>query len=237
MEGKVKTYQETVLDREQRFAMRLGSQWVFGIVRNFEDIGPIVYNRIDSMAAGAITYQLDGGGAADFQALENTNQKDYFWEEDNDYLLHAFIGINPPDLRMWIRYPASLVRGNLSRIKATNFARETIGYIDGNEDGSPFDMPSAKSELMFPKFMDSNFGFYNPLPYIVTPKLKFQMRRYNVQYFNPTSPKQLNIINRMIKSELRAHWWTPGNHLYDYDISSKLNVEPVKINWVDKEVI
>lgn len=234
IEGKVKSYTETLLERGQKFAMKMGAFWVFGIVRDYEDVGPFVYDRINEMTTGDSQFSIGSGSDATYNRLRDSNNEDIFWEEDRGYMLHAFIGINPPDLRLFTRYPAPVIRGNLSEIKVAALNAEAKGFVDGNEDGSPFDLPTNRTELMIPMEIEIDFGLFNPLAYTVVPELKIFIRRYYVQYYTPNNQVQAKIIENIINGNLKCHWWSPGIDPFNYDIPSKIGVKGVKVNWMKR---
>jgi len=204
---------------------------VFGIVRDFEDVGPFVYNRLNQMATGASTWSIGSGSAQSYGSFVDSNNKDLFYEEDTGHMLHAFIGIAPPDLRMFVRYPAGIPRGNLSKIKQTTLNAEAKGYQDGNDGGSPFDLPTSRLELMLPKEIEVEFGLYNPLPYTITPQFNIVMRRYRVSYYNPEVKEDRVTIQNIIDGVTRARWWSPHVQKFDYDALDKLGISAIEIKW------
>lgn len=236
IQGKVKSFQEALLSRGQKYALKLGSAWVFGTVKDFEDIGPFFYNRINQMTTGASTFSIGSGSAASFQNLKDSNNFDIFWEKEADKLLHSFVGINPPDLRMFLQYPSPVIRGNLSEIKQSVLNAEAKGFTNGDEDGSPFDLPTVKTELMIPREMNVQVGLYNPLGDTVVPNLKIFTRRYEVHYYDQEVQSELKIIKNIINGNLPAHWWSAGLDPFSYDIRQKLGIKGIEIDWSGKGV-
>jgi hypothetical protein len=234
IEGKVISYADTLLKRGQKFAMKLGTLWVFGIVRDYEDVGPFVYDRINEMKSGASQFSIGSGSDADYNRLRDSNNEDIFWEEDEGFILHAFIGIDPPDLRLFTRYPSPVIRGNLSKIKVTGINAEAKGYVDGNVDGSPFDLPTNRTELLIPTELEVDFGLYNPLGRSVVPALKIFIRRYQVQFYDPENKVQSEIIKNIINGNFKCHWWSPGIDPFNYDIESNLGIKGVEVDWMGK---
>jgi len=232
VETHVESYMDAALKRGQRFAIKVGGgRWVFGIVRDYEDVGPFVYYRINSMLTGASTFSIGAGAADTYNRLRDSNNYDIFWEEAKDFLLQTFMGITPPDVRLFVRYPAGIPVGSLNKIKATVINAEAKGYIDGNEWGSPFEVPTSRLELMFPKEVEVDFGLFNPTGVTLTPQLSMFIRRLKVTYYDKNNQTDLKIIQNIIDGNLKARWWSPSVQVFEYDCKEKLGVESVEVKW------
>ena len=96
---------------------------------------------------------------------------------EKSHLYQVFVGIDPPQLRMFLAMPPEKGQKNID-ILSWSQAYPSFGWIDGFT--SPFNAPSPVSEIIIPPEMDVAFGFANPLPYAVHPLLMFVINRLRV---------------------------------------------------------
>lgn len=188
------SYKEMLLERGHVFSVRLDKGWIFAKVKDFEDV-PVKYNRIDPMAAGATTFSINGGTAAGFNPLTNSDNNELLYDFDPDVFLQVFFGIAPDtDCRVFRRIPSPTPRGNLSRTKVTALGPNAIGYLDGIM--TPYDDPEDCSMMILPPKINVDFGIYNRGAGLIVPQLNFWIRRI--------APNIIDIDNSVGKALVEA---------------------------------
>lgn len=228
---RIPTYLENNLLRKQNFGLKFAQGWVFGKVIDFEDVHmifdnyPVLPGFTSTTIVPPKTQPDQWNEWKDIQANEAI-----FYEWDSGMMLQAFIGIHPSDCRLWKRFPSPVPRGNLSKIKVASIGANTIGWIDGHHNGSPFSMPSALTEMLIPKELTMiEWAVYNPLPIAIAPKFRINIRRHNVKYYDPSKKSDMDKINDMWSGKMAWKPWSPGVDSWAYDTSKQLGVNPVML--------
>ena len=239
IEKRVPTYLECFLQRRQNFGMRTSQGMVFGKTRELEDVPNIIFSRYDPIPAASLATKMDAGVTTftDYHKWDWQNEQgdDIFYEWDSDKIIQAFIGITPAPARLFRRIPTPIPRGNLSRIKISSYTVDTIGFIDGHEAGSPYDMPTVHSEMLIPKEFFVDFAVFNPLAVPITPTFKIVARRFQVKWYDYANKIDREVIKSMWLGKIPWKPWSPGIESMDYDIQGKLNIAPVPITQLDED--
>jgi hypothetical protein len=225
----IPTYLESNLLRRQHFGLKLADGWVFGKVIDFEDV-QFIFDQYPTLAPLSSTAIVPPKTVTDewneWKLMPNNEA--IFYEWDSERLLQAFIGIHPAPCRLWKRFPSPVPRGSLSKIKVTSIGINTVGWIDGHQSGSPFDMPSALTEMLIPKEVSQiEWAVFNPLPINIAPKFKLNIRRHQVKYYNPEKQAERDTIDAMWSGKIAWKPWSPGLDPWSYDTSKQIGVNPV----------
>jgi len=229
---KVPTYLESNLLRRQLFGLKFAGGWAFGKSIDFEDVG-LIFDQYPVLAPLTSTAIVPPKVATDewneWKLMPNNEALFYEW--DSERMLQAYIGIYPADLRLWKRFPSPVPRGNLSKIKVTSIGINTVGWIDGHLHGSPFNMPSALTEMLIPKEVAQiEWAVFNPLGINMAPKFNIKIRRHQVKYFDPGKKDDMDTINAMWNGKIPWKPWSPGLDAWAYDTDKQLGVNLVNFD-------
>lgn len=233
-----KSYQEALLQRGHNLGLELERGWIFCIVRALEDSRKELID-VDGMAAAAGTHGLRIGGtnavtAKQFLEWTNVDNNSVFFHKDPDIVLQRFIGISPPRLRWWEKFPQDQLRGKFHGdiTVGGSFDDESVGYVDGlSRSGSPLMEPTTLTEAFIPKDVHIEEGLYNPELYLVNPKFFIAVRRLQVHWLDSTVPKDRVLIEGIMSGKERKVLWSPGIAPWEYDAKAKLGIVPTE--WVE----
>lgn len=229
MDRYPENYMSALLQRNHNLAYKLPEGYIFLRVLDYED-SQYYFQQYDTVAAQSASSSIAGGPTADWHRWDPWGGTNYDLLEEREcgYILQAFVGIDPPTLRWWKRFPSPIPRGSLDRIKITGLDDTQPGYLDGMPWGSPYDMPTALSELIIPtNFPAIEFGIYNMETFPVTPKFRIPIRRLQVKALEPDKPGDKQLINEMIQFKRPCKVWSPGVGGYQYNARQNFGVCPV----------
>lgn len=207
---------------------------VFGRVKKYIDV-PVFANRYGALAARTSSVAYAGGSATAWNTWTNADNFDIFREKETDKILQAHIGIWPMNLRLWKQIPASQARGNLSEIILDEPALiDTPGWIDGSPYGSPYALPSRRTEVIAPREFPVRFMIFNPSREAVMPQFIVHLRRCEVKWYDPDDPKDLEMIKQFSKFLMTnkgepVHYYSPGIVPFSYGVEQNLNIKGVGI--------
>jgi hypothetical protein len=157
----------------------------------------------------------------------NSNNQHLFRERDKDKILQAFIGIYPPRLRLFKRFPDPIVRGNLYEIKVPAVVTAASGgYISG--EMSPYEAPTTMTEIIVPPELLVSWGVFNPEAVAVYPRFQIIMRRLQIRYFKMNNTKDKQEIEKIVNGA-RCKKWSPGIEPFEYDVADRIGAD--LIDW------
>jgi len=206
---------------------------VFGKVLKYDEVPSVFVNQYAALPTRTSVVAFAGGDASAWNQWVNANGADLFRETETNYILQCHVGIWPDPLRLWRQYPAGQTRGQLSQISVEVPAViGTRGYINGGPTwGSPYDMPSRRSEILIPKEMPIEHMIFNPTRVTVMPQMIIHMRRCYVRWYDERIAKDKQVIESFANFLLNnkgdpVHYWSPGTLPYDYGALQELYVPP-----------
>jgi hypothetical protein len=234
----IPTYMEQLLPRRYNYGIKVANGWVWGKTNEYEDIPNIIMSRYDQITANSLAATMDNTATAIPQGYTQwkalTENEDYFYEYESDKILQAFIGIHPSPARLFRRIPSPLPRGNLSRIKVPGVPVNTsIGFVDGKQAGSPFDVPTVLTEMLLPRYTIVDFAVFNPLAVPITPIFNIVIRRHKVKWYNPEKKEDKDKIMEMWTGKRPWKPWSPGIDPMIYDAEGNLNVKPIDLDTLE----
>ena len=234
--SKPDSYLDVLLQRHHNVAYALPTQgnapgYLFLKVVDYEDsiVAYNEYNVLTTESASATIGSATTGTDWNRWKLNSNSTYDIFKESMAGFMIQAFIGIDPPSLKLWKQFPAGITRGNLDQTKITALNDDAPGFLTGEEWGSPFDMPSALSEMLIPSnFQELMFGVYNPENISVMPRFKVPMRRMKMQAYKPReSPEDKNTVNDIISGKRACKVFSPGMDGFQYNTKEQYGVDPI----------
>lgn len=132
-------------------------------------------SNVKPFSLGAVA--ATGNLASGWDEITDASTRSYLMPPKNDWIYHAFYGINKPKARIYFQYPTRADRWNLTAVQRT--VTGAVGYLDG--EMSPYEGPfSVKSEIFTIKELYPAFECYNPLPDAMdNVMLNFDIMRYS----------------------------------------------------------
>lgn len=223
-------YLSALLQRNHNISYKFPNGYLFFKVIDYED-AIIDYNQYNVIPKQSSTVAIGTGSAKTWNAwnLNDSLTYDIFKETMSGFMLQAFIGINIPDLKLWKQFPAPTPRGNLDQTKITTLDDSAPGYISGDDNSSPYDAPTALSEMLIPcNFPQLQFGIYNVSTVPVMPRFRVIIRRMQVRAYDPRNPMDKNTINDIISGRRMCKVFSPGLDGYQYAAQTEYGVAPMK---------
>ena len=221
----IQTYLDALLHRNHNLAYKFPEGYTFFKVVDYEDamLDFNEYNVLANASSSATIGTATTGVDWSRWNLNSNSTYDIFKETQAGFMIQAFIGINPPSLKLWRQLPAPIARGNLDQTKITALNDSMPGFLTGEENSSPYDMPSALSEMIIPSnFPEVRFGLYNSSGISVMPRFKIAARRLKVQAYKPEqSQEDKNMVNDIILGRRMCKVYSPGMDGYQYDVKNE----------------
>lgn len=217
-----------------------GGKAVFGKVIDYERAPHQEVNRYAQLAAGTSVANYAGGGVQAWNNWTDDQNREILYEDDTEYIIQAFRGIWPRQLRLWDAYPSGHERGNLNEIILEQPATINTGsYWDGID--SPIDNASKRTELLIPAKLHVRHMLFNPTAKDIMPYVLMPMRRYKVRWYNWENATDKEAIKGFAdfiynnNPRRPVHYWTPGNEPYSYGAKENLHITPVDIEALAEE--
>lgn len=239
----VKSYIDCLLLRGQNLGLGVISDagkvgWAFFKMMNFEDI-VFHYDLFCSLQGGSASSKILAETATTWWNLNNEIDKvDVIREEDSDKIIQYFLGIYPPQLRLFMQYQANQPRGNLSKVKVPS-APTALSHGYRNGYMTPFEEPTELGQIFTLKQMDIQFAWYNPEPstdwlgdnLYLKPELNIIMRRFDVKAYDPK--RHADKIRNMFSGAVKCAFWSPGSDAITYPLETNYKIEPTPWPGVD----
>jgi hypothetical protein len=221
-------YQSALLKRDMFLSLKFDKGYVHNIVKNFTDTR-LIFSRFNAIDAEDNLASLGSDTPQEWNFFKDSNQNDIFYQKDRGYVLQSFLGIYPPRLRVFKQIPAGVPVGSLCEITITNIDEDTLGFVDGvPERGSPFDNPSALTEMFMPPRASVKFSLFNPEKYRVQPVFHVPIRQLEVYTLDPDKDGDREVINQIVTGAKRTKRWSPSVMPWIYDVDGNFCVQPTK---------
>lgn len=127
-----------------------------------------------------------GGGTGGLTFVEPTlsNNQHQLDPQEEDKVLHWFVGLSPAPLRLFCQYPLTQFRDALPAVGGVDITTDEglPGYV------SPYLNPSIRSENWGFNKVRPAYNLYNPTQYSQTCKVKFYCELLEVEWLKEMSP-------------------------------------------------